>query len=76
MQGMATKKLIELHFLNAIRLFLLITRSHIAGYGLAFSASFSAFNHYVLSWHNENSLLDLKKEWKVRASRVKATLFS
>ena len=49
---MTAKKLVILLLFDAIRLLLFIASRHITGYWLAFSAGFSAFDHYVLSWHN------------------------
>ncbi len=49
---MTAKKLVILLLFDAIWLLLFIAGRHIAGHWFAFSAGFSAFDHYVLSWHN------------------------
>tara|TARA_B110000196_G_scaffold153764_1_gene132406 strand:+ start:1741 stop:2154 length:414 start_codon:yes stop_codon:yes gene_type:complete len=75
-QCMTTKKLVIFLFFDAIWLLLFIAASHIAGYWFALGACLSAFDHYVLSCHTKNSLLDLKKGRKLVASDAEATLFS
>ena len=66
---MTTKKLVILLFLNAIWLLLFIAAGHIAGYWFALGACLSAFDHYVLSCHTKNSLLDFGKRAEVRCFR-------
>lgn len=74
-QCMTTKKLVIFLFFDAIWLLLFIAAGHIAGYWFALGACLSAFDHYVLSCHTKNSLLDLKKGRKLVASDAEATLF-
>ena len=68
-QCMTTKKLVILLFFDAIWLLLFIAAGHIAGYWFALGACLSAFDHYVLSCHTKNSLLDFGKRAEVRCFR-------